>query len=778
MAPSLMGTRTPAQAQFVVLHSALSRGLEPPLDHSTNDPLYPSGSRSSFGSKRTTVETSHPLPSPMRVQSAAAASAQALLQDNANCVAHVLQSNYFSRTASPSVSASWERAASRPPINVSPYVHTRDCGGRRRSTAASCQAVIGTLQDAMRALHADDTSSYRRVESELFTADLLLDARVLDSLVPRTKETPYRYVGLKHVKYRSMLDERHAEEFLLMETVGRGVHPVSGHKFVFKMLRSVDVPEREFEMRSANSHHAQLQVHRGAIHAMLLVLAETSHRGILKMQLWLDVELTKCAEPFYGAFSSLHDAYSLSIRYRQLVENYAATSGDAAIAASTKTSRFGLLTSRSNRERKCQTCQRALGFFSRKKNHLCNVCGIFVCSSCLSTTSFQSWKLCGLCYQRNKRLVNRTRVSKMSSLASGLGGTLQYITRIGRSYSRQRDSILFATAEAAGELPPNPMQDTKQRPNERFATRETARRRRIEDDEMLFDHDTKPLARSVIGVRRAVRSSENMDPHPDFGATVGVGRPQPARANLSMSQGPGGRKNSFSRSLLHRGKGSYDPNEDISRELSASFFDGTNGSFRTSELSSSRVQISRSSSFADQKLESVASSDAKDKSGSTSSDSSNSTTSSSGERQDSPTPEPDIQRVGPQRVPAPAPPKQVEQPRNYPPRRSNPMYRVHSGRVSNSSRSSSSSSSRRSSSSSSSRRSAFKGWASASAGPRMTSGKNSSSRRKTKFADEDNHVPSAWRYDEYGAPVKRGRKTSNLSDYGEQPQHGRVYEWI
>ncbi|EGZ21891.1 hypothetical protein PHYSODRAFT_490114 [Phytophthora sojae] len=705
----------------------------------------------------------------MRHQSAAEASAQALLQDNANCVAHVLQSNFFSRTASPSVSASWERAASRPPINVSPYVHTRDCGGRRRSTAASCQAVIGTLQDAMRALHADDTSSYRRVESELFGADLLLDARVLDSLVPRTKETPYRYIGLKHVKYRSMLDERHAEEFLLMETVGRGVHPVTGHKFIFKMLRSVDVPAREFEMRSANSHHAQLQVHRGAIHAMLLVLAETSHRGILKMQLWLDVELTKCAEPFYGAFSSLHDAYSLSIRYRQLVENYAATSGDAAIAASTKTSRFGIITSRSNRERKCQTCQRALGFFSRKKKHLCNVCGIFVCSSCLSTTSFQNWKLCGLCYQRNKRLVNRTRVSKMSSLASGLGGTLQKITRIGRSYSRQRDSILFATAEAAGELPPNPMQDTKVRANERFATRDPARRRRLEDDEMLFDHDTKPLARSVIGVRRAVRGSANLDLRPDFNATMGVSRPQPIN-NLSMSQGPV-RKQSRTRSLLHRGKGSYDPKEDMSRELSASFFDGTNGSFRTSELSSSHVQISRSSSFAEQKLDS------------------NSTTSSgSGERQDSPTPEPDIQRVGPQRVPAPAPAKPIEQPRlsNYPPRRSNPMHRVHSGsgrsRVSNSSRSSSSSSSRRSSSSSQSRRSAFKGWASASAGPRMTSGKSNSSRRSTKFADDhDNHMPAGWRatgYDEFGAPIKRGRMSSNLSDYDDQPQHARVYEWI
>ncbi|GMF33385.1 unnamed protein product [Phytophthora fragariaefolia] len=577
-----------------------------------------------------------------------------------------------------------------------------------------------------------------------------------------------------------MLDERHAEEFLLMETVGRGVHPVSGHKFIFKMLRSVDVPEREFEMRSANSHHAQLQVHRGAIHAMLLVLVETSHRGILKMQLWLDVELTKCAEPFYGAFSSLHDAYSLSIRYRQLVESYAATSGDAAIAASTKTSRFGILTSRSNRERKCQTCQRALGFFSRKKKHLCNVCGIFVCSSCLSTTSFQSWKLCGLCYQRNKRLVNRTRVSKMASIASGLGGTLQYITRIGRSYSRQRDSILFATAEAASDLPPNPMQDTKQRANERFATRDAARRRRLEDDEMLFDHDTKPLARSVIGVRRAVRgSASNLDLRTDFNATMSVSRPQPPLNNLSMSQGPV-RKQSRTRSLLHRGKGSYDPQEDMSRELSASFFDGTNGSFRTSELGSSHVQIS---SFADQKLEPIASADSK-KSDSPSSNSSNSTTSSgSAERQDSPTPEPDIQRVGPQRVPAPAPAKPVEQPRNYPPRRSNPMHRVHSAsgrsRVSNSSRSSSSSSHRSSTSSQS--RHSFKGWASASAGPRMMSTKSSSSRRVSKFADDDGHMQSAWRpagNDDFGLPVKRGRRTSNFSEYDDQPQHGRIYEWI
>lgn len=711
----------------------------------------------------------------MRVQTAGAASVQTLLQENADCVAHVLQTNYFNRLASPSHSESWARAASRPPINVSPYVHTRDCGGRRRSTAASCQDVIGTLQDAMRALHADDTSSYRRVESELFGADLLLDARVLDSLVPRTKEMPYRYVGLKHVKYRSLIDDRHAEEFLLMETVGRGVHPETKHKFVFKMLRSVDVPEREFEMRSANSQHVQLQVHRGAIHAMLLVLAETSHREVLKMQVWLDTELTKCTDPFYGAFSSLHDAYSLSIRYRHLVEHYAATSGDGANAVATKTSRFKLLTSRSNRERKCQTCQRALSFFSRKKKHLCNVCGIFVCSSCLSTTPFQNWKLCGLCYQRNKHLVNRTSVSKMSSLVSGLNGTFHYISRIGRSNSKQRDSILFATAEAAGELPPNPLQDTKQRPVRRLATRDTARRRWIEDDATLSDCDTKPLARSVIGVRRLVPSSESSDAHSDFGDQ----RPHSARNQLSSSQGPGGRKESFKLSLLQRGS-VYDPSEDISQELSASFFDGTNGSFRTSELSNSRVHISRDGSVSDQILVTEVSSMIENTSKSTSSDSSDSTASSGS--QDISTLKLDVQRKGPQRVPAPSPPKQMDPPRlsNFPPRRANHMYPVHShnapSRMNNASNAPSPSL-RSSSSSSSSHRSAFKNWASSSAGPPRVAAKTNSHRIKAKVAGEDNYMPAFHTgLEDLSIPKKHASKTSIYHD--NQPQQRRVYEWI
>ncbi|RLN20097.1 hypothetical protein BBJ28_00016932 [Nothophytophthora sp. Chile5] len=449
----------------------------------------------------------------MRLPTAAEASTQALLQANETQVAHILQHNYFSRTASPSVSSRWERSTARPPINVDAFVHTRDCGGRRRSTATNCQAVMGTLEDATRALHADDTSSYRRVESALFGPDLLLDARVLASLVPRTKETPYNYVGLKHVKYRSLMDDRHAEEFLLLETAGKGVHPTSGAKFVFKVLRTVDAPEREFEMRSANSHHAHLQVHRGAIHALLLVLAETSHRGILKMQLWLDVELTKCAEPFYGAFSSLHDAFSLAIRYRQLIESFStANGGELAVAASTGTSasKFGLLPSRSSRERKCQTCQRALGFFARKKNHLCTVCGLFVCSSCLTTTTFQNWRLCGLCFERNERLLDRTRVSKMSSLASGLGGTLHYLTRFTRSYSKQRDSILYATAEAAGELPPNPLQDVKQKPQEN-RTR-AAGRTRVDDGYDSSEDDTKPLAKSVIGLRRVLGGGKKSPP--------------------------------------------------------------------------------------------------------------------------------------------------------------------------------------------------------------------------------------------------------------------------
>jgi hypothetical protein len=365
-----------------------------------------------------------------------------LLTENARVIDEFLAAQFLSPTASPSSSASWRRATLPAPTNVVSFTHEFDSSASRRSTRTSCHAVLASLDEALQTLNTDVTSTLRRVESELLGADLLLDAQVLEALRPRTKETPHEYVGLKHVKYRSLADEFHAEEFLLLETMGKGVHPATGLPYGFKFAASVDLPEWEFEIESANSHHAGIEVHRGVVHSLLVLLSETTHRGILKMQVWLDVDLTPCDEPFYGGFSSLHDAFSLAIRYRHVIEN-ASTSGFAGSAAlqflpTGSTTAF--------RERKCQTCEKKLGLFSRKKHHLCAVCGLFVCTNCLTPTDFNAWKLCVHCFERNERLVMRTRVSRLASIGASLGGL---VTRITRSYSRQRESMQFAPVSVA-----------------------------------------------------------------------------------------------------------------------------------------------------------------------------------------------------------------------------------------------------------------------------------------------------------------------------------------
>lgn len=359
-----------------------------------------------------------------------------LLTENARVIDEFLQAQFLSPAASPSLSSNWQRSPLPAPTNVVSFTHQFDTTGARRSTRTSCHAVLASLDEALQALNTDVTTTLRRVESELLGADLLLDAQVLDTLQPRTKECQHEYIGLKHLKYRSLADETHAEEFLLLETMGKGVHPLTGMPFGFKFAASVDLPEWEFEINSSNSHHAGIQVHRGIVHSLLILVSETTHRGILKMQVWLDVDLTPCDEPFYGGFSSLHDAFSLAIRYRHVIES-ASTSG----FTSTALQFLPAGSAGAFREKKCQTCEKKLGLFSRKKHHLCAICGLFVCSGCLTPTDFNAWKLCVHCFERNERLVMRTRVSRLASIGANLSGL---VTRIARSYSRQRESVNFA----------------------------------------------------------------------------------------------------------------------------------------------------------------------------------------------------------------------------------------------------------------------------------------------------------------------------------------------
>ncbi|DBA03007.1 TPA: hypothetical protein N0F65_003195 [Lagenidium giganteum] len=319
-------------------------------------------------------------------------------------------------------SVTWERCGVERPHAVDSYINTRISSPTRRATLAHCPAVVGTLDDALKAIAADDNASYTDLETDLVGPDLLLGAEVLATIQPRTKVTPHEYIGLKHVSYQSLLDGHGAEDFVLMETVGKGID-LDGRAFAYKVLRSIELPQ--FAAICPATEEDTMEFYRGTMHAFALILTETSEPGVLELSVRLDIDVTRHAKPFSGGLSALHDALSLALRYRRTIEMSFfenVKSGTAQLIKSSAVFAASTLSSLVKaRTKRCQMCERRVGRFIHKR-YTCGVCSIALCHACIKSTDFNSWSLCFPCYDRNETLYSRSIISKMvSSSLSKLG---------------------------------------------------------------------------------------------------------------------------------------------------------------------------------------------------------------------------------------------------------------------------------------------------------------------------------------------------------------------
>ncbi|KAF1336117.1 hypothetical protein FI667_g876, partial [Globisporangium splendens] len=360
---------------------------------------------------------------------------------------HFFGSDFFATDMDPNaVPPPWATATLPAPSGMRNYVNIVDTTMLRSSTHTTCHLVVSTLNEAIKAITADVTNLYKCMETELIGSDLLADAQVLEIVKPRTKENPHDCVLLKHVKYRSVLEEYQAEDFLLLETTGKGVHPHNGVSYAFKTVRSIDVPGADELLEHKD---VRLECHRGVIHNLTVIFSETKCPDILRMDLWLDVNVTHTREQFCGGFSGLHDAFSLSIRYRHLVENYISTTSGTSTSmrrsssttiSSTAIAHFSAnqLAVAQGRERVCQMCTKKVSFFGRIRKQICSVCGIFLCSPCVTSTEFNSWKLCGLCFDRNETLIGRHTISR---LAASSFAKITYMAKVKMGFDRHRQSL-------------------------------------------------------------------------------------------------------------------------------------------------------------------------------------------------------------------------------------------------------------------------------------------------------------------------------------------------
>ncbi|KAJ0391920.1 hypothetical protein P43SY_010581 [Pythium insidiosum] len=372
-----------------------------------------------------------------------------LLYDNDALVGRFLRSNYFaSENLAGDASLTWEQVQSGvAPVGLSSYVNSAVTSATRRSTMACCDVVVSTLDEATKAIAADSTLAYGRLETELVGADLVVDAEVLETLRARTKENPDSYVGLKHVTYRPGVAIGSAfpgEDYVLLETTGRDIDP-DGFAFVFRMQRSVHLRGLFKHTDPLSPEEDGALTRRGFLHSSMIILSETKHHGMLRMQVWLDVELpapaTNQSEPLFSSFSSLHDALSLSLRYRRVIERqFSASIKDGATSAAVYAN-LNLLPMIKMRSSQCQVCERKFGLFSRRR-HACEVCQTALCGTCARTSDVCNWKLCACCYTRNHGLFSRQVFGK---LASSKLTRLSYLARKAPGFQSVRDKSSRAT---------------------------------------------------------------------------------------------------------------------------------------------------------------------------------------------------------------------------------------------------------------------------------------------------------------------------------------------
>ena len=112
------------------------------------------------------------------------------------------------------------------------------CTSRVVHTMSQYDGLECSLSSAMKALAADSNDRYAALESTFLPIQAnSRDVAVLGTLKPRTKEDPYRYVGLKWAQFQAS-----KQDIVLMEATGTGIQD-NGKRYAYRILKSADFPE-------------------------------------------------------------------------------------------------------------------------------------------------------------------------------------------------------------------------------------------------------------------------------------------------------------------------------------------------------------------------------------------------------------------------------------------------------------------------------------------------------------------------------------------------------
>ncbi|CAK4072384.1 unnamed protein product [Aphanomyces euteiches] len=247
-----------------------------------------------------------------------------------------------------------------------------------------CKSTIqASLDDICRAFSAHDDGLFRRLMKKLNPR--VLDAAVLQSIVPRTPTSPYRYVGIKWfaVKSASMIVTN--RDYCCLEVMDRIVD-TNGNDMFVRVLSSIDIPE----CPSLENSHGLV---RGKILAGYIYRMDTVEVKMVRMHHVSRSDPNGYCPSQLSYKIAEKDVVTSMVQLKRIIEKLQMT----ACSLVEKTQWVP-----SSSRVSCVVCGRSFNLFRHR--HHCRACGEVICGKCslyraveVPGTNIKKVRVCTLC---------------------------------------------------------------------------------------------------------------------------------------------------------------------------------------------------------------------------------------------------------------------------------------------------------------------------------------------------------------------------------------------
>ncbi|ETV67279.1 hypothetical protein H257_16514 [Aphanomyces astaci] len=276
-----------------------------------------------------------------------------------------------------------------------------------------CKSTLqASLDEICRAYSAHDDGLFRRLMRKLNPR--VVDAAVLQNVVPRTPQRPYRYVGIKWfaVKSASMMVTN--RDYCCLEVMDRIVDSHGNDMFV-RVLSSIDIPE----CPSLENSHGFV---RGRILAGYIYRMDSMETKVARLHHVARFDPNGYCPTQLSYKIAEKDVVTSMVQLKRVVEKQQMTSCLLLDKAQWVPS-----TSRSS----CTVCGRAFGLFRHR--HHCRACGEVICGKCsiqrpieVPGTNLKKVRICTLCNMGVNKGPDPDAMQELSMLSVNSGATQAY----------------------------------------------------------------------------------------------------------------------------------------------------------------------------------------------------------------------------------------------------------------------------------------------------------------------------------------------------------------